>query len=354
MDHNVLSDPSRWRGPPPPKPPLSAPPIVQPPQDKVPPIPSFEVLLDGAGRLNQDLACRQCGYNLRGLAIAGTCPECQTPIGKSVRPDLLRFAEPRWVERLALGMTLILVAMGIGVVLSVATALSGVVLTAAGIPGIQQIWGVVLMVAGVLSGVVACAGYWLLTAPDPGQPEQDRPAMPRLVARWGLLTSPVNGLLQGLWLMVTPGLAGAPTLTAGGLSALIGAASFLVSIAAFIGLIALFIHVRRLALRIPDPALESQTRIVMWGFGAVQAIALVWSLVMLFTGVQFPAAAPGVVPGGGFFAFMAVACVMGAAGLIFAIWGLILMFRYRSRFRAQAALARATWDERELRDTIHD
>lgn len=34
--------------------------------------------------IDTDLACVKCGYNLRGLAIKGVCPECSRPIVKSM------------------------------------------------------------------------------------------------------------------------------------------------------------------------------------------------------------------------------------------------------------------------------
>lgn len=41
--------------------------------------------------LGGDLRCIRCGYNLRGLSIMGTCPECNTPI----RATLLYAVDPR-------------------------------------------------------------------------------------------------------------------------------------------------------------------------------------------------------------------------------------------------------------------
>jgi uncharacterized repeat protein (TIGR04138 family) len=35
--------------------------------------------------IDVDLPCAACGYNLRGLAVAGRCPECGAPVIASVR-----------------------------------------------------------------------------------------------------------------------------------------------------------------------------------------------------------------------------------------------------------------------------
>jgi predicted RNA-binding Zn-ribbon protein involved in translation (DUF1610 family) len=48
--------------------------------------------------LNSDLACVICGYRLRGLATNACCPECGTPIERSLRGDELSSASPQWIK----------------------------------------------------------------------------------------------------------------------------------------------------------------------------------------------------------------------------------------------------------------
>ena len=40
--------------------------------------------------LDQDLPCRNCGYNLRGVLAKGQCPECAHPVDDSIE---------RWSEQ---------------------------------------------------------------------------------------------------------------------------------------------------------------------------------------------------------------------------------------------------------------
>jgi hypothetical protein len=53
--------------------------------------------------LDRDIACLSCGYNLRGLAPNGSCPECGRAIADSLRGGRLPFADPLWIDRVANG-----------------------------------------------------------------------------------------------------------------------------------------------------------------------------------------------------------------------------------------------------------
>src|SRR4051812_6750983 len=55
------------------------------------------------GRVDADIPCRQCGYNLRTLQPNGTCPECGLPVLPSLRWQHLAYGDPRLITRMALG-----------------------------------------------------------------------------------------------------------------------------------------------------------------------------------------------------------------------------------------------------------
>ena len=50
-------------------------------------------------RVDCDLFCLRCDYNLRGLEILGRCPECGMNVSISVSRQDLASADPRWIRR---------------------------------------------------------------------------------------------------------------------------------------------------------------------------------------------------------------------------------------------------------------
>ena len=58
------------------------------------------------GPIEGDWVCIACEYPLRGLDPKGKCPECGTPIARSLRDDRLAHASPFWVFRLSQATTL--------------------------------------------------------------------------------------------------------------------------------------------------------------------------------------------------------------------------------------------------------
>lgn len=70
--------------------------------------------------VGDDLPCYRCGYNVRGLASDGRCPECAASVGETLHRRAattlaggflpLEMSDPRWVRRLATACTLLLIA----------------------------------------------------------------------------------------------------------------------------------------------------------------------------------------------------------------------------------------------------
>ncbi len=289
-----------------------------------------EILLDATGRIDENVHCLKCGYNLRGLLLAGVCPECGTPVGRSAQGDLLRFCSPDWVDTLASGMNWIVAGIVLSFLAGCGTALVAGFTATYGGAGTSAI-----ALVGVAMAVVSLIGYWKVTTPDPSRLNQDTSLTARQLVRITIILS---------LLMNTPEYL--PNLVPVWLTTLIALAG---GAAGIVNTFASFIYARQLALRIPDLSLASQTRIVMWGIAAVGVAGLG---MVAFGVAAVPAMLPTPGPGTGgttgpaavsMAGFVIGGCAAGVGGLVFGIWALILLFRYRGRLVDAARQARATW-----------
>ena len=127
---------------------------------------TLPVRLDPEGRIDVDVSCPACAYNLRMQRIEKACPECGQAIDVVERDDADRLdrADPRWAAG---------VRRGVGLLHA----------------------GSWLVPLGVLPGLlVAVAGVWCLTRREPGRPEGWAARGTRLSARWAPLAAAVCGV----------------------------------------------------------------------------------------------------------------------------------------------------------------
>jgi len=213
----------------------------------VPPIPSH-VPVDAGGFLEQDVQCRRCAYNLRGLKADGLCPECGIAVGLSTQRDLLRFADPGWLATVHRGTRLILWGLLVAI-------LGGCVAHAAvSSTGNSAIGAIVV----ILSQVVALWGTWLLTEPDPSRVGDDRWSGTRQFVRYSIAASLVGSLLPIMEeFLHPPPMIGIVLTVIGVVLALVGAA----------GGVAQMLYLGSLAMRIPNPMIAGRCRFLAWTIG---------------------------------------------------------------------------------------
>jgi hypothetical protein len=294
--------------------------------------------LDASGRLDEDVTCRKCGYNLRGLSSQGVCTECGTAVGRSMMGDLLRFSDPQWVRSVASGMDWILVGI---LILILSTCLLSAVLKAVGYPpGYAMLWQVFV-------SIFPLVGYWKLTNPDPGGLEESRLNSHRKVVRITTIVSFLASPMQLLVPHMGPIVAG--------IFGVVAVINYLVST------IALFTFARLMALRIPDDKLARNCKTLMW-FMVVSLILIV--VVFAFGAAMYtPPATTGVATTGSSGAVTGAAvtrapiargsaasigaavggCTFMVLMLVAAIWCIVLFFRFRAAFHEAARLALQSW-----------
>lgn len=285
----------------------------------------FAPRLGSDGRLDEDIHCRDCGYNLRGQSLEGSCPECGTPVERSLASDHLRFANDDWLRSLYTGAsflaigTLCLIPLSC-VIGGIGSAFSGLSPSPSGFgSGLNSsamlAEGISSLLSAIAGLIVSGYGTWKLCQPEPGAilgTPSDSAA--RAIARWTVLPANAISVFIAFFYFVP---VAEVLMVAGVIDAL-------TAIPALVGFVASLIYLRKLALRVPDESLASQTRIVMWGIiGTVTlGIPAMLVIVLLAVGGSSPAIAP----------IAACACFLGVGLLVFGIWWLVIMFRFRSVF----------------------
>ncbi len=151
-----------------------------------PPLP-----LDSDGRLNVNIACINCGYNLRTLEPAGVCPECGAPVMPAVREQALRFTSVRWITHCAEGAATILATFRLSLaMLALFVALVGLALLIDNQTMLVAL-PFMLIPAWVMVGVLTLIGTLGMTSRDPRQP----PSRRRMDTRRSLRRLPLMAVL---------------------------------------------------------------------------------------------------------------------------------------------------------------
>ncbi len=218
--------------------------------------------------------CLACGYAIAGLSRTGRCPECGAAIERSLRGNMLEYADPSYVRRIRGGLDLVLLGSLLGGSWWVATP----VLLAAFVEQQRmtfQTANTAILGLDFLTALVLLAGWWRATEPDPAMrdPATDVSARRRLR---GLLLFIAAATLLGFGVALTPGLNTSNLSTIVGSvhigprtgwtpTLVIGLALRLLLIGArlarfFLGLL----YLRAIALRIPSPALHRNATRQLW------------------------------------------------------------------------------------------
>lgn len=254
------------------------------------------VIYDADGRIDMDLPCRKCGYNLRTLHDDRNCPECGASVYESARLSRLCGYDQAWLRRLARSTTWLQIAMiCFALILSCLLALTA--------PRADDAIVVLLplLVAGPVAGLV---GFCQFTAPHRGGGIHWERA--RQIARWlmaaGLacvfLTLLADLLRMPRWVLIF---------------------SIPCSIVCLgMGAWATLTYATTLTAKIPDARLVKQLRIVAWG------LALCFPL--MTAGIRTDAT-------------ITIVVTSWVALLLLSIWAILLLTWYRRRFREALAMS---------------
>ncbi len=224
-----------------------------------PPIPAAEP----PPVVQSNCPCARCAYNLRGLSPAGVCPECGAPVAISLEGRLLRFADRRYVRTVDLGLTILLCAIWLYVLLLVVSIVLGLFIRARQSQELAEEASRAIMLLPTIAFVL---GYWKFTTPDIGTFDSERAVNTRNIIRVAACVQ-LAAKLGALAVALAVHAAAAAATTANFVSPLepIQIGLTLVDFAAWITLFyAVLIHVRAVADRVPDMEIRARAKGFMW------------------------------------------------------------------------------------------
>ncbi len=231
--------------------------------------------------VDDDVICLQCGYNVRGLPRGGRCPECGTPIKRSLQGNLLRYSSPAYLATLNRGVLLILAAIAAQVICVVGGWILIAWLTAKGWTDVARVSELLLSTASTGVSVVSLIGWWLFSAPDPAFVGSGGGTTARKVVRATVVAAAV--LTAMVTVADTLATSIAPSGTAAG--------DILLGVVQAVKFFAAMLYLRWLAHRFSNVVFDARARLLMWlcpllvtvgtlfcFVGPIIALVLYWNL----------------------------------------------------------------------------
>jgi hypothetical protein len=296
---------------------VSAPPDVQP--SPPPPLASVADAVGPDGRIQVDLPCRRCGYNLHSLDRRATCPECNLAVRLSLRLGDFAYCEPAYVRCLSIGAHLLLIGAMI--------ALGSLVF--------MPFHGKSLSLLCFAAAFVAVTGTWLITAADPGGFGEAEVGMrrriPRVLLTIALIAFPLNS-----WRLAT---------TSAPAAAVAHFLATLCCVAGFLGALALTRYLQDVGQRLGNAVVMLQMRTAFRGIavGVPGFCAMAW-LLWRYGRLQPVVALP--------FAVLGTAIVLYAQFAVFA--SVASLWTLARALAAEARMARQLWPAAESQRVLPD
>lgn len=268
-------------------------------------------------QVTEDVPCRRCGYNLRTLLVDAKCPECGTSVADSLRGNLLRDADPQWLERVGLGIALKLWNIVLGIFGGGAAGF----LVSQGFPG-------ALMVLVTLAASVI--GFWAtykITTQEPRIALQDDPERLRRALRVCAAVAFLGGLLSHA--------------DVGGGAFVFRLIGTILSLAGVFVMWGELCYFRRFADRVPDAKLRKSTTMLMWIAPSTFAVFLIGTVGLALLARTLPKTPIGgvnvaystttaPVPSA---AIAVGSCFLLAFGAYLFLWYVRILVKYRKAFR---------------------
>lgn len=202
--------------------------------------------------VERSLSCRRCGYELRGLAREGTCPECGAPVADALSGGILHLAAPeylRWINR---GAALV---FWIGIAFSLYFAAEIAIIVCRDLNySVSRGTEMTVAGAGALGGLLNALGWWWVSEPDPAFIGRDPSERVRKFARVTFLILMATEIAGLALTALGPSLPAVVTTINDILNFAVAIVSYFPSV----------LYLRVLARRVPDEALARFCGTLLW------------------------------------------------------------------------------------------
>ena len=208
--------------------------------------------------------CVICGYDLTGLSPSGICPECATPVERSLSGDELVYSAPEYVASLRRGSFLIIAAI-IMYMLNLIAAFVIAATLAMNSPAGPATFGTIDIVSSLISLAAAAmtfVGWWLFSAPDPRLAGVHTGSQARVWVRIAIAIQAVLSLgSAGVMFLIVSAPNSNVSLALAGLMMAVGLINF---VATGVWYFASMIYLRWLAPRLPNAKVFKRAKTMMW------------------------------------------------------------------------------------------
>lgn len=238
--------------------------------------------------------CVICSYNLEGLSQDGLCPECGTPVERSISGDELVSSSPNYVQSLRKGSFLIIAAIVVYLLNFVVSMVLAFTTTLAN-PSAAQTFGaldVVSTLVNFIAAVMTLIGWWFFSAPDPRLSGVHAGSTARLWVRIAITAQAVLTLISmvlTVWIAATMNNTNTIPLALATAMMLIGLINF---VATGVWFFASMLYLRWMAPRIPNAKVYKRAKTLMWlgpllvtvgalclMIGPLVALVLYWNMI---------------------------------------------------------------------------
>lgn len=224
-----------------------------------PPLPFHSV--NEQGVVTHLVACRGCGYVLKGFTLAQVCPECGWPVSESVQGTGLFHTPPAYLRTLRSAILIILISLMVDIFPTFAVVILDIINDNFKMRWDLQPYHIAAEAISFVSNLVTVWGFWRFTTPDPTLSRTEQRTSAYWVLRIATIVAALSGFIETISTVL--GIANGTRAT-GFMETMESVLSVLVYVLTAAWLSAAMHFVSAIAERVPDAPLARHAKIMVW------------------------------------------------------------------------------------------